>query len=65
MITLDDGYKGTLIEINDKGKETNFCFSEIGDNSMCKMAQKFAPVYSEEISLENSLTKNITLYKEH
>lgn len=63
MITLDDGYKGTLIEINDKGKETNFCFSEIGDNSMCKMAQKFAPVYSEEISLENSLTKNITFFE--
>jgi S-DNA-T family DNA segregation ATPase FtsK/SpoIIIE len=65
IVELDskDESKGTLIQTDDNSKVKNFSFSVIDDAVASKIVNKLAPVYCEEVSLEGSLTKNITLFE--
>lgn len=40
-----------------------FTYTQIDDVQLIEAAKKISPVYCEEISLENALTKNITLFE--
>ena len=63
VIALDNNFGGVLIcsELKDKVRRFEYC--DIADKIMVNIALKLAPVFCEEISLENSLTKNITLFE--
>ena len=44
-------------------KTIDFSYKTVSDGDIMAMSQLLAPVYTEEISLESSLTKNITLFE--
>lgn len=62
-IYLDLDYSGILVDTSDSLKKESFSYEEISNESMMKLVEVLAPVYTEEISLESSLTKNITLFE--
>lgn len=63
LIQSSEAGKGTLIDTKDSKKEKEFTYNLISDSDMHAMVQLLAPVYTEEISLEGSLTKNISLFE--
>lgn len=56
-------YLGKLIDKSDSTKVNDFRYEYINDKMALDMAVKLSPVYCEEVSLEGSLTKNISLYE--
>jgi S-DNA-T family DNA segregation ATPase FtsK/SpoIIIE len=54
---------GKLIDKSDSTKVIDFRYDFIDDNIAQNIAVKLSPVYCEEVSLEGSLTKNISLYE--
>lgn len=62
LIGLQDERNGVLRRKDEEG-EQSFSFQPISDEQMAALALKLAPVGCEEISLESTLTKNITLFK--
>ncbi len=64
LIRLSDSRReGELIEVDNSSQSLQFDYSVISDELAKRIAMKLAPVYTEEISLESSLVKNITLYE--
>lgn len=59
----DDGKTGTLITTADKSKNQAFTYEVVSDRHILRMVQQMAPVYTEEISLAGSLTKNISMFE--
>ena len=59
----DDVKSGHIISSAQKDEKTHFSYGHIENKTLESIAIKLAPVYCEEISLENALTKNITLYE--
>lgn len=55
--------EGVLVEARDEGNKLEFRYEPVSDRQASEIAMKLAPVFAEEISLENSLVKNITLYE--
>lgn len=62
IIRLLDHENGEVIDAADKNMVQKFSYPLVSDASAQKAAFKLAPVYCEEVSLEASLTKNITLF---
>jgi DNA segregation ATPase FtsK/SpoIIIE, S-DNA-T family len=56
-------YLGKLIDKADSTKVSNFRYEYINDKIALNVAVKLSPVFCEEVSLEGSLTKNISLYE--
>lgn len=54
---------GKLIDKSDSTKVNEFSYEFIDDTAAQNIAVKLSPVYCEEVSLEGSLTKNISLYE--
>ena len=52
-----------LINTMNKDETVEFSYTTIDDSSAQRIVDMLSPVYTEEISLEGSLTKNITLYE--
>lgn len=63
LISLNSSQSGVLIDTTDVSKTTEFVFNPISDAVAQRLVDLFAPVYTEEISLEGSLTKNISLFE--
>ncbi len=64
LIRLSDSRReGELIDVNNSGEGLQFQYNLLSHDKVKEMAMKLAPVYTEEISLESSLVKNITLYE--
>lgn len=63
IIHLFSEAKGEVRRTADGTEEQKFEYKIVSDEDAKKVAVKLAPVYCEEISLENSLRKNITLYE--
>ncbi len=64
VILLRDGEgSGVIVSSEDNTNILRFVFDPISDADAASFAQKLAPVYCEEISLESSLTKNISLFE--
>lgn len=63
LVDLKDNRNATLIDTSDKSKSHDFVYDVISDEQAIAIANMLAPVYTEEISLEGTLTKNISLFK--
>ena len=63
VISLDSNKSGALINSSNKENTTKFAFRPISDETAHKIVQFLAPVYTEEISLEGTLTRNISLFE--
>lgn len=54
---------GTLVKSENREEYVDFVYNPISDKDAHKMVQFLAPVYTEEISLEGTLTRNISLFE--
>lgn len=63
IILLNDAQNGCLINACDKSGSKNFIYSGIPTEQAKNIVNFLAPVYTEEISLEGALTKNISLFE--
>lgn len=54
---------GEIVSSRDEAEVLQFSYEPIDDQQARFFAQKLAPVYCEEISLEGTLTKNISLFE--
>jgi len=63
LIYVEDETHGKLISCNDSTKEINFTYTTLSDAQISSATLKLAPIYCDEINLDNQLTKNITLYE--
>lgn len=62
IINILDGKSAELINVEDY-KITKFEYLTVDDKLSSKVVEILAPVYTEEITLESSLTKNISLFE--
>lgn len=63
IIQLHSDTEGEICKSEDGNQVQEFEYQAVSDQQAAQVVQKLAPVYCEEISLENSLRKNITLYE--
>ena len=63
LIEVQDMHHAILVDTEDKTNSTRFVFDPIDDKDMDAVIKLLAPVYTEEISLEGTLTKNISLFQ--
>lgn len=63
LIFLDGFEKGYLLDTTNGEKKTEFTYQVIDDFEIEKIAEVLAPIYTEEISLESTLRKNISLFE--
>lgn len=54
---------GALVSVLNARETNEFTYETVEDDEAEAVANKLAPVYSEEVSLEGALTKNITLFE--
>ena len=55
--------KGMVVRADDKNQTADFEYERIDTQKAEHLVSKLAPVYCEEVSLEGTLTKNITLFE--
>lgn len=63
IIKIQDDRKGSVLDVCDNTKEKKFTYTTVSDEVIQRVTQKLAPVYCEEVTLEGTLTKNITLFE--
>lgn len=63
IVKLEGSEKGIVIDSANKNEIQSFTYVSVPDSAVEKMVFKLAPVYCEEVSLEASLTKSITLFE--
>lgn len=54
---------GKILNTSDSTKVIDFSYEPIDDKEAMRLVDRLAPVYCEEVSLEGSLTKSISLYE--
>lgn len=63
IISINEDNKGLLIDTHKGEEKTEFVFENISDSDMEKISTILEPIYCEEISLESSLRKSISLFE--
>lgn len=63
LIDINDEKTATLIDTSDANNASVFNFVSIPNNQAAAIVDLLAPIYTEEISLEGTLVKNISLFK--
>lgn len=63
LVELKNEYSGVLLDSTDTGKAQEFTYPTISDADAVRIVDILAPVYTEEISLEGTLTKNISMFE--
>lgn len=63
IVSVADNKNATLINAQNKGQSSPFIYHTISNKQAEDIVKFLAPVYTEEISLEGTLTKNITLFE--
>lgn len=63
LVFVDSDSAGRLVQASNQEERTEFTYSAIADADAQKIVNWLAPVYTEEISLESALTKNISLFE--
>ncbi len=63
VVELKNEISGVLIDSGDLNQAQEFVYPTISDSDAKAIANLLAPVYTEEISLESSLTKNISMFE--
>lgn len=63
LISLTGANSGCLMLTEDNSKATEFTYTPLSTEDAKKIVDLMAPVYSEEISLEGTLTKSISMFE--
>ncbi len=63
LIDIQNEKTATLIDTSDANNTVVFNYITVPDNQAAAVIDLLAPIYTEEISLESSLVKNISLFK--
>lgn len=63
IIKIEDQYNATLINTENKSEIDKFVYTTISDSQAEEIVKILAPIYTDEISLEGSLTKNFTIFE--
>lgn len=63
IISMESLSKGYLLDSSNQDETIEFTFTAVDDASAQQIVDFLAPVYTEEISLEGTLTKNISLFE--
>ncbi len=63
VIELLSDATGRLVDVANKENACTFRFEPVSDEQIKKVVNMLAPVYTEEISLEGALTKNISMFE--
>lgn len=63
VIKIEDGKSGILFESKNRADIQKFNYVDINDSDMAEATKILAPIYCEEISLESSLRKSISLFE--
>lgn len=63
LISLSGKNAGCLMLTEDNSKATEFSYSPLSTEDARKIVDLMAPIYSEEISLEGTLTKSISMFE--
>ena len=63
VIELLNNHSGKLIKTNNSRNSTSFVYSPIPEDDFRRIVAFLTPVYTEEISLESSLTKNYSMFE--
>ena len=63
IIAIKDTENATLIKTENKNEISDFVYPNIENIQAEEIVNFLAPVYTEEISLEGTLTKNITMFE--
>lgn len=63
IIDIQGNNTAALVHTEDRSKTQVFTYPKIDNASAADIVRILAPVYTEEISLEGSLTKNISLFE--
>ncbi|MDR1797996.1 MAG: type VII secretion protein EssC [Clostridiales Family XIII bacterium] len=63
IVTIFDEENAEVMECADRTIRSAFTYTAIEDEKAEQIVTRLAPVYCEEISLEKSLTKNISLFE--
>lgn len=63
IIRIYNKENGAIVSSEDYTKSKDFTYTTVSDDVAERIVIKLAPIYCDEVSLEGSLTKNITLYE--
>ena len=63
LLELTGSDTGKLIDTADDNQSCHFTYPTVSDREMEKIVELLAPVYTEEISLESSLTKSYSMFE--
>lgn len=63
LINIQNENTASLIDTSDANNTSEFHYVSVPDNQAAAVVDLLAPVYTEEISLEGTLVKNISLFK--
>ena len=63
IVSIKDMKNATLINTQNRSEISEFVYPNIQTSQAEEIVKLLAPVYTEEISLEGSLTKNITMFE--
>lgn len=63
VVTLEGSTGGVVVSSSNERLRSSFSYDTVDDYAAWMMAQTLAPVYSEEVSLEGSLTTSYSLFE--
>lgn len=63
LIYVDSYSSGCLVDTSNQDEKIQFSFESVDNDAASQIVNLLAPVYTEEISLESTLTKNISLFE--
>lgn len=63
IVNILDESKAELIDVNNLAEAAEFYYPTLSDDEAYNIIKLMAPVYTEEISLEGTLTKNISMFE--
>lgn len=63
VVKIEDDNTGVLFESRNKTETHEFQYTTVNDKAVSKATKILAPIYCEEISLESSLRKSISLFE--
>jgi S-DNA-T family DNA segregation ATPase FtsK/SpoIIIE len=63
IITIHEDGNAHVLSCNDRNNKFDFMYDAIDDKLAEQLVLKLSPIYCEEVSLESSLTKNISLFE--
>jgi S-DNA-T family DNA segregation ATPase FtsK/SpoIIIE len=63
IITVHGKGEANILRCDNMNDNTDFVFTPVDDDTATDVALKLSPVFCEDVSLEGSLTKNISLFE--